>query len=210
MAFTTLFIDLDDTVYPKTSGLWQAIRRRLDLYMLERVHIPSAEIPAMRDHLFTTYGTTMRGLQAIYDIDTQDFLAYVHDVPISNFIQADLTVRAALLSLPQRKIIFTNADTNHARRVLDVLAISDCFDKIIDINAISPYCKPQPEAFRIALQSSVEQDASRCVMVDDLPRNLAAARQLGFYTVRLGSVEPSDKYHTGILHLSELGQVINS
>jgi hypothetical protein len=46
-------------------------------------------------------------------------------------------------------------------------------------------------------------------LVDDQPRNLATARQLGFYTVCLGNREPSELYHTGILHLSELGQVID-
>jgi pyrimidine 5'-nucleotidase len=208
MAFTTLFFDLDDTVYPKSSGLWQAIRRRIDLYMLERVHIPSDEIPALRERLFMTYGTTMRGLQALYHIDTQDYLAFVHDLPVSSFIQPDLTVRAALLDLPQRKVIFTNADANHARRVLDVLALSDCFDKIIDINTISPYCKPQTEAYQIALQTAAEEDPTRCVLVDDAPRNLAAARQLGFFTVCLGSRAPSSEYHVGILHLSDLDQVI--
>ena len=209
MTFSTVFIDLDDTVYPKTSGLWQAIRQRLEIYMRERVHIPPDEIPALREQLFSTYGTTMRGLQALYAIDTQDYLAYVHDVPISNFIQPDLITRAALLKLPQRKAIFTNADSNHARRVLDVLQLSDCFDQIVDINAISPFCKPMAEAFQIALRCAGEQDATRCVLVDDQPRNLAVARQLGFFTVCLGCNMPSDQYHTAIQQLSELGQVIN-
>ncbi|MDR3575025.1 MAG: pyrimidine 5'-nucleotidase [Anaerolineaceae bacterium] len=209
MTFSTLFVDLDDTVYPKSSGLWQAIRRRLDQYMLEQMHFPANEIPVLREHLFTTYGTTMRGLQALYHIDTQEYLAYVHDVPLGNFIQPDLATRAALHCLPQRKIIFTNADTNHARRVLDVLEIGDCFDQIIDINAMSPYCKPMTEAFQIALQAAGEKDATHCVMIDDLPRNLAAARRLGFYTIRVGSVEPSSQYHGGIEHLSDLGPAIN-
>ncbi len=204
MPYSTLFFDLDDTLYPKSSGLWQAIRKRLEQYMLERVHIPAEEIPALRDHLYTTYGTTMRGLQTLYHIDTQDYLAYVHDVPVSSFIQPDPSVRAALLKLPQRKVIFTNADTNHARRVLNVLAINDCFDQIIDINAIDPYCKPMPEAFQIALQAANNPDPTQCVLVDDLPRNLAAARQLGFYTVRIDSTEASQKYHASIQHLSEL------
>jgi pyrimidine 5'-nucleotidase len=129
-------------------------------------------------------------------------------VPLTDFIQPDMTVRAALLSLPQRKVIFTNSDANHAGRVLNVLALTDCFDQIIDINAISPYCKPQPEAFRIALQSAGEQDPTHCVLVDDAPRNLAAARQLGFFTVCLGSNGLSSEYDIGILHLSDLGQVI--
>jgi len=209
MAFTTLFFDLDDTLYPKTSGLWDAIRKRLDTYMIEQMHFPADEIAALREYLFTTYGTTLRGLQTLYQVDTQDYLAYVHDVPLRNFIQPDPRVRDALLALPQRKLIFTNADSNHARRVLDVLELSDCFDQIVDINAINPFCKPMKEAFQIALQYAAEQDASAGVVIDDLPRNLETARQLGFYTVRFGSLEPSESYHTGIMHLSELGHIIN-
>src|SRR6266545_4491981 len=63
MRFTTLFIDLDDTLYPSSTGLWHAIKERMNLFMRERLYIPEAEIPSLREQYFNTYGTTLRGLQ---------------------------------------------------------------------------------------------------------------------------------------------------
>ena len=38
MCFETLFFDLDDTLYPPTSGLWDAIGERIETFMREYVH----------------------------------------------------------------------------------------------------------------------------------------------------------------------------
>jgi putative hydrolase of the HAD superfamily len=210
MPLSTFFFDLDETLYPSTSGLWEAIRERINLYMRSRLNLPEEEISPLRRRLFTTYGTTMRGLQTEFGIDQEEYLAFVHDLPLTQYLQPDPAVRGMLLSYKQRKIIFTNADTNHARRVLKVLQLDDCFEGIIDIHTISPYCKPMPEAFKIALQVSGETDAGRCMMVDDAPSNLAAARQLGFYTVRTGKAEPGPEYHSSILYLTDLPQALES
>ena len=37
MPFTTLFFDLDDTLYPPSTGVWDAIGDRIDLYIQTRV-----------------------------------------------------------------------------------------------------------------------------------------------------------------------------
>ena len=38
MRFTTLFFDLDDTLYPNSSGLWQGIKARAMAREPERRH----------------------------------------------------------------------------------------------------------------------------------------------------------------------------
>lgn len=187
MTVSTIFFDLDDTIYPPTSGIWQAIAQRIDQYIHEKIHIAWEDVPALRKSLFTQYGTTMRGLQAIYHIDPDDYLSYVHDIPVEDLLKPDPALRTLLLNLPMRKIIFTNADTRHAKRVLTVLGIYDCFEKIIDIVAITPYCKPQPEAFQIALNLISEPNGSRCVLIDDSIANLIAAKSFGFYTIYIGN-----------------------
>lgn len=204
MPITTIFFDLDDTLYPASSGLWGAIRSRIDLYMVERLHIPMEKVPELRQTLFSTYGTTMRGLQTTMHIDTQDYLDFVHDVPVAEFITPNPALRIMLSGLTQRKVIFTNADVNHARRVLDRLQISDCFNQIIDILAVSPYCKPQVEAFQMALELAGTSDASQCVLVDDGLSNLAVASSLGFFTVRAGSEELVSESHFSIGSVLEL------
>lgn len=185
MSYTTLFFDLDDTLYPCTSGLWGAIRDRMGRYMAERVGLSEAEIPALRRLYFETYGTTLRGLQKHHHVDTDDYLAYVHDLPLEKYIQPNPALCALLVSLPQRRFIFTNADAEHARRVMRVLGVADCFEQIIDIRAMAFSCKPEPLAYLRALALAGDPAPQECVLLDDSPTNLAPARQMGFTTVMI-------------------------
>lgn len=191
MRFTTLFFDLDDTLYPASTGLWHAIKERMNLYMREKLAIPEADIPALREHYFTTYGTTLNGLQKHHQVDKGEYLAYVHDLPLKDYLTPNPVVREVIVSLPGRKLIFTNADIPHARRVLQTLELDDLFDTIVDINAVDPYCKPMPESFAIAMDLADEPDPRKCVMIDDLPRTTRAALQVGMASLLYGSDIPT-------------------
>lgn len=205
MPITTFFFDLDDTLYPPSTGLWDALKRRMERYLHERLDIPVDEIAPLREKLYTTYGTTLRGLQMTRGIDTQEYLAFVHDVPLTEFIQPDPRVRSMLENLPGRKLIFTNSDCNHANRVLSILGLENVFADIIDINAIAPYCKPQPEAFQIALRRAGNPDPRACVMLDDAPRNLVTAHTLGMGIVCVGAQTlPEGIPGVSIPHVTEL------
>lgn len=190
MNFSTLFFDLDDTLYPASNGLWQVIKERIRQYMRERMGIPAENVNALSKKYFEQYGTALRGLQANHEIDTADFLAFVHDVPLKDYLAPNPAIRSILESLPARKFIFTNADANHAKRVLRVLELENLFDGIVDVVAIDPYCKPMPESFGIAMRLAGESDPRRCVMIDDLPRTTRAARQQGLFSLLYGVSEP--------------------
>ena len=69
MRFTTLFFDLDDTLYPNSTGLWIAIKERMNMYMREQLGIPEKDVPQLREQYFKMYGTTLRGLQARHRVD---------------------------------------------------------------------------------------------------------------------------------------------
>jgi pyrimidine 5'-nucleotidase len=183
MKLTTIFFDLDDTLYPSKTGLWQAIKSRMNDYMRERMSIPEKDIARLREKYFKEYGTTLRGLQANHKIDAGDFLAYVHDLPLGDYLTPDPTLRPVIASLPTRNLIFTNADIPHARRVLTQLQLNDLFDTIVDVNAVAPFCKPMPESFDIAMRAAGETDPSRCLMIDDLPLTTRAARRAGMSSI---------------------------
>jgi putative hydrolase of the HAD superfamily len=183
MLYTQLFFDLDDTLYPSTNGLWNCIRQRMNKYMLEVLRIPPEQVSVIRRQYFEAYGTTLRGLQIHYQVDSDDFLAYVHDLPVNSIIAPDPELHRLLQSLSLPKWIFTNADANHAGRVLSALGVSDCFNGVIDIRAMGFICKPDPQAYRIALDRVGESDPERCVYLDDAPRNLAPAYEMGFFTI---------------------------
>jgi putative hydrolase of the HAD superfamily len=190
MRFSTVFFDLDDTLYPASTGLWPLLKSRMSEYMRVQMGIPVEMIPQLREKYFREYGTTLRGLQANHTVDVVDFLAYVHDVPLRDFLKPNPLQRQAIASLGTRNLIFTNADLPHARRVLAALGLEDLFEAVIDVNAMDPYCKPMPEAFRLAMRAAGESDPARCVMIDDLPHTTRAARQFGMYSVLYGCEPP--------------------
>jgi putative hydrolase of the HAD superfamily len=189
--FTTVFFDLDDTLYPASSGLWHAIKERMNTYMRDRMGFAPADIPNLREKYFKEYGTTLRGLQANHRMNVGDYLAFVHDLPLHDYLTPDPGLRPVIASLPTRKLIFTNADANHAKRVLKALDLDGLFDSIVDVNTVSPYCKPMPESFQIAMETAGETDPARCVMIDDLPRTTRAAREFGMFGVLAYHSEPS-------------------
>ncbi len=183
LSIETLFVDLDDTLYPASSGLWRDIRGRIDVYMRERLGIPAGQVQSVRQAYFEQYGTTLRGLERHYPVDKADFLAFVHDVPLSEYLAPNPKLRALLESIPVRKVIFTNADAAHAGRVLTALGLEGCFDGVVDIWAVSPYCKPMPQSFEIALQQAGNPNPRRCIILDDMPRTVRAARDLGMFSI---------------------------
>ena len=160
-------------------------------YMIERMGLPEKEVPSLREQYLKMYGTTLRGLEARHNVDTEDFLTYVHDLPLKDYLTPDPIQRSIIASLPSRKVIFTNADIHHARRVLTVLELDDLFETIIDVHAVSPYCKPMPESFAIAQELANEPNPRKCVMIDDLPRTTRAALNVGMASLLYGTDEPT-------------------
>jgi pyrimidine 5'-nucleotidase len=208
MRFESIFFDLDDTLYPPGTGLWQAIKARMNEYMRLHLNIAEEAIPQLREKYFLQYGTTLRGLQAHHNIDTEDFLAYVHDLPLDNFLAADPLQRSVIASLPTRNLVFTNADVSHARRVLTALELDDLFPIIVDVNAVSPYCKPMPESFEIAMKAASVADVSRCVMIDDLTRTTRAARALGITSILYGDALANGDADSNFTDWTDLPEIL--
>lgn len=203
-----MIFDLDDTLYPRTSGVWDAIGRRIDLFMIEKVHLPAEKVPDLRRNLFSEYGTTLRGLSTVYHINEQDYLDFVHDIPLNQYLRPDPSLRETLMMYPQRKIIFTNADTKHANRVIETLGLDHLFDQIVDIQAIKPFCKPQREAFELALRLSGIQKPDHCVVLDDNTLNLQTASNLGMFSIKVGVNDCPAGCDAAVISLLDLPSVI--
>ena len=180
--------DLDNTLYSPYSEIFPRIHERMQLYIMDRFGASPEEADHLRFVYFKKYGTTLAGLMAERKIDPQDFLDYVHDVPLDS-IAPDPRINRALSRLPGRKIIFTNADKKHARRILAHLGLTTYFEAIFDITDSAFVCKPETAAYQ-ALLDRYGLPAGNCWMVDDMERNLHAAAQLGMTTVWLRHEAP--------------------
>ena len=200
----TLFIDLDDTVYPPNNGIWELLGERIVVYMRDIVGIPKEDILYIREHFLQKYGSTINGLRAEYGADLHDYLEYVHDEDLSPFIQKDQELRLALESLPQRKWIFTNASKSHAEQVLGLLGVRDLFLGIIDLEDTDPYCKPHKGAFEKAFALANNPKADESLFVDDRVGNLDTAKTLGLHTLLVSAKHMDGCDHPQIEKLSVL------
>jgi putative hydrolase of the HAD superfamily len=176
----------------------------MNQYMQGMIDLPIPEIVKLRQSYLDQYGTTLRGLQTHYDVDVDDYLEFVHDIPLEKYIQPDPELRTILLSLPQKRWIFTNADANHAHRVLNILGINDCFEGIIDIRAIDFVCKPDKLAYQKAMAVTTATDTTHCIIFDDALRNLYPAGELGFFTVLVGKNGQEPSINLSITSMHEL------
>lgn len=194
--------DLDETLYSPETGLWRALRERINTYMIDRLGLPPETVPTLRESYYLRYGTSLTGLQHDYHIDANDYLAYVHDLPLADYLHPDPALNGMLARLPLQKTIFTNADAPHAQRVLNRLGIARHFPRIIDIHTLEFVNKPKPEAYVRALQL-IGASASECLFADDALRNLLPAREIGMLTVLVGG-EPTQPPATVDYHIPNI------
>jgi putative hydrolase of the HAD superfamily len=203
-----LFLDVDDTLYPHSSGLWAAVRGRIQAYIENKIGILPGESEAIRQRFLQQYGTTLRGLQQEFEVEAGDYLKYVHDVPVEQLLEPDPVLRCMLQSLPMQIYYFTNAYRPYIERVLRRLDILDLEFEIIDIMAMEYENKPLPGAYRRALAIAGNPSPSACLLADDRLANLQPAATLGMHTVLVGNRERAGGQHFTIPDIAELPGVL--
>lgn len=202
-----LIFDLDETLYPRNTGLMQEIARRIVLYLTDRMGFSPQEAERLRRYFFARYGTTLRGLQEEHHVDAQDYLGFVHDIPLEEYIAPNPALGAMLDRIPLCKVIFTNADQQHARRVLARLGLAEHFPIILDIQATEFYNKPDPRAYQSVL-NSLNVNGTACILIEDSARNLRPAKALGMTTILVDG-QAEDGVDFAIGNLLELEQVVS-
>ena len=203
-----VLFDLDETLYPRSAGLMQAIGERIRLYMEQEMGMPPDVVARLRPEYVAKYGTSLRGLQIHHEVDPEDYLAFVHDIELSDYLGPDQALQAMLRDLKLRKAIFTNATEEHARAVLRVLDVEQCFERIIDVRACGYRSKPHVEAYWKAAEL-LGVSPERCLMVEDNVRNLRPAKQVGMVTLLVGECEPEEgivDYH--VPDIWQVGEVV--
>ncbi|HUW94762.1 MAG TPA: pyrimidine 5'-nucleotidase [Anaerolineae bacterium] len=200
-------MDLDETMYPKETGLMDLIGNRINEYMSLRLGVDSREVVALRKRYYEKYGTTGRGLYLDYGLDVQDYFEFVHDLPVEEVLQPDPRLDEMLSSLEEEKVIFTNATAGHAQRVLRALGVENHFGPIIGIRELDYIPKPDARAYHKVLEL-VDARPEECVLVDDRARNLAPGQGLGMTTVLVGSEDAADGADYAIDEVVELGAVM--
>ena len=138
--------DLDNTLYPPTTNLFDKIDRLMCRFIEENLNVTSQEALKIKDTYFHQHGTTLNGLMKNHKVDAEKFLEFVHDIDYS-ILQKDSKLSEEIAKLPGEKIIFTNGSRKHAQKVIQQLGIENNFNKIFDIVDSKFIPKPQIDPY---------------------------------------------------------------
>ena len=173
--------DLDNCLYPASTGLFDLIDQRMGAYIERLLDCGPEEAKRVQKAHFHAHGTTLAGLMREHDIDPHHFLDDVHDIPLDR-LQANERLARLLPRLPGRRFVFTNGDAPYARRVLEAIGVRGHFDDLHDIHASELRPKPDPHGYAV-LCERFGIDPKRALLADDMVKNLAPAKALGMTTV---------------------------
>lgn len=192
---TTWVFDLDNTLYSPQVRLFDQIERRMTHWVMRSLGLEEAPADLLRNQYYRHYGTTLAGLMAEHQIDPVDYLNDVHNIDFSG-LTPDRALAARIAELPGRRIIFTNADTLYACKVLERRGLSGLFDAIYGVEDTGYLPKPGREAFEKIIAAD-RLAPERAAMFEDDPRNLVEPHQMGMRTVHVApeALEPQPYIH---------------
>lgn len=173
--------DLDNTLYPASTRLFDLIDERMSAYVQRLLDCDPVEAKTIQKRYFRDHGTTLAGLMRHHDVDPHHFLDDVHDISLERVL-VDERLASALERLPGRRFVFTNGNRSYAERVLTAIGIGDHFHGLHDIHACSFLPKPDAHGYRLLVER-FEIDPAAAVLVEDMAKNLTPAKALGMTTV---------------------------
>ena len=174
----TWIFDLDNTLYPASSRLFDQVDRRITEYIMQALDLEWDDAHKKQKLFFREYGTSLSGMMEVHNIPANEYLEYVHNIDLSPLA----ALNQALEQLPGRKVIFTNGSTAHAKNVTEKLGITHHFDATFDIVDCEFTPKPDLIVYEKML-STLSINPKSAVMIEDMARNLVPAAALGITTV---------------------------
>lgn len=202
MALTAVLLDLDETLYPPGEALIRTIDARITAFIVMQTGLPWKRADRLRVELWRVFGTTARGLNRLLDVSERDLNRFaVNAVDPASYLQVDPSLAHHLKSIGLPCHLFTNAPLQYAQRVLLALGVRDCIGEIfgIEFSLFNP--KPSPIAYRrvVAALGLAPQEV---VFVDDNPRNLIPALDMGMCCVCVGN----DAVPAGAIQVANLAE----
>ena len=186
-----IFFDCDDCLYFDGWKLANELTAKIEEWCTTKKQLPKGKAY----ELYKEHGTALRGLLAEGLIENNEeaidgFLKDVHDIPIHKHLEKDEKLRKMILAIDPSipKYIFTASVRHHAERCLKALGIDDLFVDIIDVKTCKLATKHSREAFEAAMAHVGVIEPECCLFLDDSTKNIAAARNVGWRSILVGTV----------------------
>ena len=183
-SFQNWIFDLDNTMYDINLGLFKKISNRITDFIMSKYSLDIDQAKKIQKEYYLKYGLTLRGLIVEKKLEPEEFLDYVHDVEHPELEKNDQLI-SKIRILEGKKIIFTNATSKHARKILKILELEHDFDQIIDIKDLEYIPKPDKRSYKKLLEclNLNKENLDKTIFFEDTVKNLIPAKELGITTV---------------------------
>ena len=183
-SFQNWIFDLDNTIYDINLGLFKKISNRITDFIMSKYSLDIDQAKKIQKEYYLKYGLTLRGLIVEKKLEPDEFLDYVHDVEHPELKKNDQLI-SKIRILEGKKIIFTNATSKHAKKILNILELEDDFDQIIDIKDLEYIPKPDKRSYKKLLEclNLNKENLEKTIFFEDTVKNLIPAKELGITTV---------------------------
>ncbi len=178
---STWIFDLDNTLYSADSGIFQQVHILMGKFVSEHLNIDIKKANEIQRKYYRQHGTTLRGMMDNHNVDPDHFLSEVHQLDYS-IVGPNFKLNRELKKLKGRKIIYTNANRQHANDILIRLELTNMFDEIFDIKTANYIPKPEASPYEQII-SEFNIDPITTIMFDDIAKNLVPAKNVGFASV---------------------------
>ena len=183
-SFQNWIFDLDNTMYDINLGLFKKISNRITDFIMSKYSLDINQAKKIQKEYYLKYGLTLRGLIVEKKLEPEEFLDYVHDVEHPELKKNDQLI-SKIRILEGKKIIFTNATSKHAKKILKILELEHDFDQIIDIKDLEYIPKPDKRSYKKLLEclNLNKENLDKTIFFEDTVKNLIPAKELGITTV---------------------------
>lgn len=194
----TLIFDIDDTLYPVSSGFSDHRNDAVPKFMVANLGFASEEAAEkLRTEYFKKYHSSNKGLIVAEQegrlpegkhFDKDDLDRYwAENLQFETYIKPNeefLKVLGEFSAAGFKMILFSNSTRRYVMKCCDVLKLRPFFsdDRIFAVDDVLPACKPEVAAFNKVLDS-VGSTAAKAVMFEDSIKNCRAAKAMGMGTV---------------------------
>ncbi len=181
-----ILLDVDDTLYPKGAGPFNLVSGKIDEYVMSWCDIGIEETRTLRKRYVDTYGSTLGGLMRHHEVDPDDYLEKVHDVPVEDLLHRDERLKKIISGIGHDMVVFSNGSVDYVRRVLRSLDVIDLLGDLFTIEFMDYVPKPRVYPYRKLLEL-YGASPGECVLVDDRLPNVLTARDMGMKAVLVGA-----------------------
>lgn len=204
-----LVFDLDGTLYNANNvSVSDLLFDRSVDFLISKTNFSREKAKSCWQEMVEKYQYGIGDFENIFGFSKDEYCNYVCDIDDLSYVSKVENLGDVLLSLPQRKYVFTDNVLKQTLKILQHLGVKrDCFSGVFHAKSGDYLFKPKEEVFRKFLDE-FKLNPQDCVMFEDSVKNLQTAKNLGMITVLIGQeVQKEDycDYHFDDIHQALVG-----